>query len=274
MDFWWLIIPAAMYGGMPLVVKFSQKVSASPNIEAVDPSQWPENVAQTMSRVEHDLYALGFTITGRYKMTGAISNTETMLTMLVNYQSGDKAMITAIWGQANGVWNLGTHYTEFSTRFEDGHCFDTMNSATLGSFQRGPKDIKTQVPDVKEAAELWSLHRFVMAKHGAQGRKLVYDIKDTLAYFRRIWREGFEEQVKLGRFVSRGQIFQPSLIGAYAMTWGMLWPMVSIRTSQMKSRAAAIVSEWKQARVSPSSPLSQSPAENGIRIVPEIQNAF
>jgi hypothetical protein len=39
MDFWWLIIPAAMCSGMPLLVKFSQKVETLPKIEAVDPSQ-------------------------------------------------------------------------------------------------------------------------------------------------------------------------------------------------------------------------------------------
>jgi len=55
----------------------------------------------------------------------------------------------------------------------------------------------------------------------------------------------------------------------------MLWPMSAIRSAQLKSRAAVVVSEWKQASLSPSSPLSQSPGdENGIRVVPEIQNAF
>ncbi len=286
MDLWGFAIPAGIYLGMPLLVKFSQKVEAQPQIESIDPSQWPPVVAQTMSRVEHDLYNLGFTITARYQMVGAVSSTSTILTMLVNYQSGDKAMITAVWGQANGVWNLGTHYTEFSTRFADGHCFDTMNSATLSSFARGPKDIKTQVPQIKEAAELWSLHRFVMRKHDAQGEKLVYDIAHVRAYFGRIWRESFEEQVGFGRYNFNGKQFVPSFKGAYLMCWGIMWPMSAIRQAQLKSKSAAIVSEWKAGAMTPSptsqnaSPFSNSPQgetplrasateENRILIVPE-----
>lgn len=272
MEYLLLAVPAGIYLGMPLLIKFSQNVEASPQIDPVEPSQWPASVAQTMSRVEHDLYSLGFTITGRYQMASAMPNTGTMLTMLVNYKSGDKAMITAIWGQTDGVWTLGTLYTEFSTRFEDGHSFDTMNSATLGAFKRGPKDVKTQVPSVKDAAELWALHRYVMRKHGAKGRKLVYDIKDTLAYFRRIWRESFEEQVGFGRYTFNGTHFQPSFLGAYIMTWGLMWPMVWIRTAQMKARAAAIVREWKQ---SSESPLAESPFDDSrISIVPETQGSF
>jgi hypothetical protein len=267
MDLMLLAIPAGIYLGMPLLIKFGQNVDPNPPIETVDPSQWPANVKQAMSRAEHDLYALGFTITGRFQIGGAIPNTRTMLTMLVNYTSGDKAMITAIWGCANGVWNLGTLYTEFSTRFEDGHSFDTMNSAMVNSFKAGPKDIKTQAPNVKEAAELWSLHRYVMRQHGAQGRKLVYDAKDTLPYLRRIWRESFEEQMSFGRYVFNGRQFQPSFSGAYLMTWGQMWPMIWIRRAQMNSRAAALVREWKNSTATPAatSPFDQS----GIVIVPE-----
>ncbi|BCM91813.1 hypothetical protein IAD21_03689 [Abditibacteriota bacterium] len=250
MELFVIAIPAAIYFGTPLLIKFGEGMNANPTLMPVDPAQWPTSVAQTMSRVEHDLYAMGFSIVARFRMSNAANNTDTILTMLVNYKSGDKAMITAIWGNANGVWTLGTHYTEFSTRFEDGHCFDTMNSKTLGSFQRGPMDIKTQVPQLKEAADLWALHRFVMRKHNPAGRKIVYDMKDAETYLRRIWREGFQEQAKFGRFTEKGSRFQPTWKGAYLMTWALMWPMKWIRESQMNTRAQAIIREWRGQPVS------------------------
>ena len=245
MDLLIVAIPAAIYLGTPLLIKFGDGMNGNPTLLPVDPAQWPASIAQTMSRVEHDLYGMGFSIVARFRMPNGASNTDTLLTMLVNYKSGDKAMITAMWGNANGVWTLGTLYTEFSTRFEDGHCFDTMNSKTLGSFVRGAMDIKTQVPQVTEAAELWALHRFVMRQHNPSGRKIVYEMKDAETYLRRVWREGFQEQSKFGMFTERGTHFKPTWKGAYRMTWGLMWPMKWIRESQMQKRAQAIVAEWK-----------------------------
>jgi len=240
-----LVFSALYFLGLPLVIKFSANVKADPHFVPVDPSQWPLQVAQAIGRVEHDLYSMSFSIVARYRMPNATGNTDTLLTMLVNYQSGDKAMITAIWGQANGIWRLGTLYTEFSTRFEDGHCFDTMNSKTLSSFARSPLDVKTQVPQVQDAAELFALHRFVMSSRGMSGRKVVYDMKDAGLYLRRTWRESFEEQGKFGRYARSGDGFSPTFKGAYLMTWGQLPPISYIRNIQMKARAQKIVSEWK-----------------------------
>jgi hypothetical protein len=266
MEYLFLVaIATVAYLGFPLLIKFSQCCGMHPNIEPVSPSDWPPNVAQTMSRNEHDLYNLGFTITGRYKMRGSITDTFTILTMLVNYKTGDKAMITAIWSCTHGIWNLGTLYAEFSTRFEDGYSFDTFNSNVLQSFQVDRKCIKTQVPEIEVPSELWALHRYVMRKHNPQGRKLVYDIQQVDAYFHRMWREGFEEQVKFGRYTLDGTIFRPTFKGAYLMGWGLMWPMVWIRKILMKSQAAAIIKEWKAANILNDSPFD----ETRVVVVPE-----
>jgi len=254
-----LVVVTFYFLGLPLAIKFISAVNVSPSIVAVDPAQWPLQVAQTMSRVEHDLYALDFSIVARYRMTNAtgdtgstrynapnvMGNTDTLLTMLVNYQSGDKATITAIWCKAIEGWRLGALYTEFSTRFEDGHCFDTTNSKTLPVFARSPLDVKTKVPQIQEAAELFALHRFVMSQHGMSERKVVYDMKDAELYYRRTWRESFEEQSKFGRYARDGERFVPTFKGAYLMTWGLLPPMSWVRRGQMNGRAQKIVSEWK-----------------------------
>ena len=118
-----------------------------------------------------------------------------------------------------------------------------MNSKALGSFVSGPLDVKTQVPQIKEAAELWALHRFVMRKHNPQGRKIVYDMKDAEPYLRRVWREGFVEQAQFGMFAERGTRFLPTWKGAYRMTWGLMYPMKWVREAQLKSRAKEIIGE-------------------------------
>ena len=236
----------------PLIIMASMKIKAAPTIERMDPAQWPPAVAEEMRRHEHDLYNMGFEISERFSMVGAASNVATLLTMFIDRKSGDKAMLTAMWGQANGVWKLTTIYLEFSTRFRDGRCFDTMNSKQpTGTFVQGPQEVKTQVPQVKDARELYRVHLYIMRKNGATGgaaEKMTYPPGGAENYLKRIWRESHDEQVGFGRlnYNKTKELYTPTLPGAYLMTWRLLWPMSQIIRAKMNKKAAVIVAEMRQ----------------------------
>ena len=250
---------------LPLLIKFSQKTQGSPQLLSVDPAHWPVNIAEILRRYEHDLFNMGFEISDRVQMPNAMPNTDTILTMFVHRQTGEKAMLTAMFGLTNGVKKLGTLYLEFSSRYPDGRCFDTMNSSTLSSFQRAPGDVKTQVPQVKETANLLRVHRYMVRKGAPTGKPMVYPPGGARNYLLRIWREGFEEQVKFGRFEyhKRNDTFTPSWKGAYLMTWGILWPWGWIRKQQMEARAREVWDEVQTA--SGTAPLSPAPAPGAER---------
>ena len=243
---------AFLYLITPLIIKFSNVVKGSPTLERMDPAHWPPAVADEMRRHEHDLYNMGFEISERFSMTDATTNVANLLTMFIDRKSGDKAMLTAIWGLNNGVWKLKTIYLEFSTRMRDGRCFDTMNSQVpMGTFQRGPQDVKTQVPQIKDARELYRVHLFVMRKHGvADGaaEKMTYPPGGAENYLRRIWRESHDEQVAFGRFKynKARDVFTPTWKGAYFMTWRMLFPISSVIRAKMNRNAQEIVAQMRQ----------------------------
>ena len=252
----WLWVPLAIYALAPILIKFSMKTQGAPQLLAVDPAQWPPQIAETLRRHEYDLYNMGFEISDRLAMPNAMPNTSTILTMLVNRTSGEKAMITAIFGTANGITTLGTLYVEFSSRYPDGRCFDTINSPKLSSFACAPTDVKTRVPQVQNSADLLRVHRFMLRKHNAQGQPVTYPPGGARNYLLRVWREGFEEQVKFGRFQHRAgnDTFVPSWKGAYLMTWGELWPVTVIRRQQMLRRAAEVWTQVQAADASVQSP--------------------
>lgn len=243
---------AFLYLVTPILIKFSNVVQGAPKLERMDPAHWPPAVANEMRRHEHDLYNMGFEISERFSMTGATTNVANLLTMFIDRKSGDKAMLTAMWGQVNGVWKLNTIYLEFSTRFRDGRCFDTMNSQVpLGTFVRGAQDVKTQVPQVKEARELYRVHRYVMRKHGATGgaaEKVTYPPGGAENYLRRVWRESHDEQVGFGRFNynKAKDVYTPTWKGAYLMTWRLLWPISRIVRARMNRNATALLAEMRQ----------------------------
>ena len=241
---------AFLYLVTPIIIKFSNVVKGAPTLERMDPAHWPPAVADAMRRHEHDLYNMGFEISERFSMVGATNNTATLLTMFIDRKSGDKAMLTAIWGLANGVWKLGTLYLEFTTRMRDGRCFDTMNSQVpTGTFQSAATDVKTQVPQITEARELYRVHQYVMRKHGVTGAadKMTYPPGGAENYLRRIWREGHEEQVAFGRFNYNKEkdVFTPTWKGAYLMTWRMLWPVSRFVRARMNRQAREVVAEMQ-----------------------------
>ena len=243
---------AFLYLITPIIIKFSNVVKGSPTLERMDPAHWPPAVADAMRRHEHDLYNMGFEISERFSMTGATTNVANLLTMFIDRKSGDKAMLTAMWALNNGVWKLTTIYLEFSTRFRDGRCFDTMNSQVpLGTFVRGAHDVKTQVPQIKDARELYRVHLYVMRKHGASGgaaEKVAYPPGGAENYLRRIWRESHDEQVAFGRFNYNADkdVFTPTWKGAYLMTWRMLWPNSRIIRAKMNRNAQEVVAQMRQ----------------------------
>ena len=243
---------AFLYLVSPIIVKISNVVKASPTLERMDPAHWPPAVANEMRRHEHDLYNMGFEISERFSMTGAAPSVANLLTMFVDRKSGDKAMLTAIWALNNGVWKLTTIYLEFSTRFRDGRCFDTLNSQVpLGTFVRGPQDVKTQVPQIKDARELYRTHLYVMRQHGASGNaaeKVTFPPGGAENYLRRIWRESHDEQVKFGRYVynQSKDVYTPSWKGAYLMTWRMLWPFSRVVRAKMNRNAQVLVAQMRQ----------------------------
>jgi hypothetical protein len=171
--------------------------------------------------------------------------------MLVNRQTGDKAMVTAALG--HGVTQIQTCYVEFSTRFETGEVFNTLNSSELNAFRPGPKTTRTQVPLLGDPHVLYELHRFVMSKHGAGGRKVLYEPGEALDYLARFaFIKSYEQQVERGwlYYDEGGDCYRPTLKGAYLMTWGLLQPFKAFRKSALHRRARQILEEFGQARAS------------------------
>lgn len=243
-----LIIAAVYFLGLPLVIYFTQRMKAHPRLQLIDPMSFPDQVRDYLARVSNELVAQGFTVAAYIMMPDPAPNIQNYLVMFINRETGDKAMATAIFANANGITQLGTRYVEFNTRYEDGRCFDTMNSSTLGAFQKRPQDAKTQLPNVQDAVILYRIHQFILRK-APGGQKMGYEPAETLDYLQRILVESYDEQVKFGRlfFDRNADTYRPTFKGAYLMTWGLLWPMTAFRKARMHREARRVLSEFEAA---------------------------
>ncbi|HVF84909.1 MAG TPA: hypothetical protein VM821_02925, partial [Abditibacteriaceae bacterium] len=127
----WLL--ALIYIGLPLLILFSQKMQANPQFVPIDPSNTPADATRYFSSVVPELEKDGFRVSASLGMPNQVPNVRVFLVMLINRGTGDKAMVTLMTPDEGSA----TLYTEFSTRFESGQCFDTLNSPTLSAFQTG-----------------------------------------------------------------------------------------------------------------------------------------
>jgi hypothetical protein len=244
------LIPA-YYLGIPLIIRLQQQFPAHPTLTELDFEILDPSLARFLMTRTKALFTLGFDEPTLVHIPDLAPQVTTYLIMLVNRQTGDKAMVTALVGR--GPVPLQTLYLEFSTRFENGQVFDTNNSSELGAFPPTPLTIRTKVPTVNDPKELYQLHTFVMSKHGVRASKVLYEPGRALDYLvGYVLTQPFEQQIKRGwLYYDQGRdCYRPTLKGSYLIAWGLMWPFKGLRTMALQRRERRILEEFDHAPAS------------------------
>jgi hypothetical protein len=236
-----------LYFVAPLIILVSQRMKADPALNEIDVRSLPPKAWEYLYNNVQAVMNVGFKPIAYLAMPSPVTNVRTYLALLVNPDTDDKAMVTTIFAD-DGFTENSTLYVEYSTRFESGRVFDTLNSKTLQSFPREARQVRTQTPSIKDPGELFRLHQWVMAQHGAKEPKVKYDFNETpAAFIKRILNESYEKQVKRGWLVYNPSdlSFRPSFMGAYLMTWGLLWPISMFRKMTMSAEEAKVLRQFR-----------------------------
>jgi hypothetical protein len=237
------VLAGAFYGGAPVAIRYAVKMHPKPDYQALRPEELPPEVWRYLSGTVEKLQAMGFT-PGAY-VTLSDSPSRTYLVLLQNREAGDRAMVTAMFGRSVDGWKLFSCHLEFSTRYDDERCFNTNNASALGAFAPGPKDVTTRLPGVNNSLRLYRIHRRILAAHPG-GRPVVYEDGEALAYITGIFRRSYEEQASLGMVYldARAGRYRPTWKGAFRMTWGLIWPVSSVRRYQIRRDARALLASF------------------------------
>lgn len=232
----------------PLIILASQKMAARPDCEELQMHSLEPRLAQFIMDKTNALFALGFDEPALIHMSNPAPGVNAYLIMLVNRPQGDKVMVTALVGDAG--LRIQTWYVEFSTRYDNDHCVDTLNSSELSAFQQGPQNIRTQVPSVTDVDELYRLHQFKMKNSGITGRKVLYEPGHAVEYLLKYAiKKGYDEQVTKGwlRYDAAEDCYRATIKGAYLMTWGLLQPIKMFRAMAMRQQEKITLAEFHKA---------------------------
>ena len=246
---WLLLLIPAYYLVVPVIVGLQQRYPATPVLNKLELDELDSPFTKFLITQSKALFELGFdepTIVQIPELSHIVS---AYLIMLVNRQSGDKAMITALW-TSHGLVPLKARCVEFSTRFEGGEVFDTHNISQPLAFPPDPLAVRTQVPMLKDPRELYQLHTYVMNKHDVSGKKILYEPGEALEYLIRfVLIKPYKEKVTRGwmYYDQQSDNFRLTLRGAYRVSWGLMQPFKALRAMALKRRARRILKEFHEA---------------------------
>ena len=131
--FWLLVFIPVFYLGMPLLIRSQQRLRRHPTLEVLSLKTMDPELANYLMTHARALFKLGFGEPTLVYVPDAVPNVRAYLIMLVNRQSGDKAMVTVLTGESD-AGQLKATYLEFSTRFDSEELFNTLNSSELSAF--------------------------------------------------------------------------------------------------------------------------------------------
>jgi hypothetical protein len=136
-------------------------------------------------------------------------------------------------------------FTELVTRLGDGdhRGLTTNNSTQPTAFAPVPGRTLHRLPGERDLRRLLRVHRALVARAGVPpAPSRLADVGPERLLAESTARE-MAAQVAAGYLVAAGDHYRPTWRGAFTMTWRLLWPIKSLRESQVRRRAAALLRE-------------------------------
>jgi hypothetical protein len=245
------IVAAFMYIGGPLLIYFSHRQTAQPNLVPFQPGSTPlpANVDQFFHATSWALAQQGFEIVTGMFLPSQIENVIVALIFLVNRQEKDGAICVAMHNNAPGM-NQTMFHVEFVTRYRGGRVVQTNNAESLSAFPIPPECTNSYLPSVKDPVQLYRVHQAMCRLHGGGVKIVKLDEQyagDALRYMADAIVEELEAATKAGymRLVAADGVYRPTAFGAIKMTYGELWPYKGVRLRWRAHRERELLAELR-----------------------------
>lgn len=254
----WVVVPIVLVFtyviGTPILIYLTHKQAADPSILELDPkSELPPDIRPHFVTARESLSGLGFEYLGTYALPSQVSNVRAVLSVHLNRKEYCSAVSVLLFGQVEKTWKAMHDYTEFETKFRDGTAIDTNNSSQVVAYPAPDGLFRTQHPDLKRCEDLFTIHQAAVETR-AQGRDrdlelfsryngnvsqyLASDLRQELSFAQecgylslRGTADSSTATANPYQTPSQPGVYQPTLKGAYLMTWCELFPFRQLRNA-------------------------------------------
>jgi hypothetical protein len=243
------LIAAFVYLGGPLLIYFTHKQAARPNLVAFKPgvTPLPADVDQYFHATSWALAQQGFEVVTGMFLPGQVEGVVAALIFLVNRQEQDAAIAVTLHQQTPGMSTTLFH-CEFVTRYRDGRVVQTNNAQPLNAFPIPARCTNSYLPSVCDPVDLYRLHQALCRQRQAGPKVLLLDERyggDAVRYVADSIIEELEEATSAGvmRLDEAGGVYRPTLKGAVRMTYGELWPTKGFRLRRRARRERELLAD-------------------------------
>lgn len=246
---YWLLVPVllAPYWLGPIVVWLTRRAGARPQFEPFVPArhQVPPDVAAVLQESCDALAGEGFRVVADLFLTGQVKRVSTRAVLLETAATAEVALAVAAFSAARPA-RLVACYVELPTKFRDGRSVSVNNNPRAGAFTPARSRIVVRFPDVRDPARLYRIKRAYLARRYGGVKRVPFEHQgDPARFLSEAMVRELEEQVETGMWWRDdvAQVFRPTFVGAWVMSWRLLPPFRAIRTARLRRRAAALLKE-------------------------------
>lgn len=225
---------ALTYGGLPLLLYFVFRLKSPTTVLLFQPEalQLPKEVLAYVVPAGKQLKGLGFQPIAHFCLPDLVQNAKSISAMWVNAETLEAALVNCIFAQGGGV-EVKNFHVEFVTRFRDGSCVMTNNTAELSAFCSPSNHYTIKFWDIQDVNRLHRLHGLLCHQLGHAPKKLTVAEDyhgDVESYINQeVIRVPAEYQVERGRFRRVPEGYAMTVFGAFLMGWQEVWPFKLLR---------------------------------------------
>ena len=220
-----LLLIGSLYLGAPILVWLQQRQPANPRLTPYGRDLQDPNFS-FLTTTAAQLQSLGFELIGYFGLLGQTKNVNVFLAYLIHRRNGDCGLAVMMATPAGVV----TQLVEFATRFVDQSSVTTGNSKTPGVYVRPRGKPVYRFPWITDPIRLYQFHQQLILRDKPG---LAKDVPQSGAETERLldgMRREMQDQLapRILRLDVRSNTYRPTLLGAFRITWSLLFPVKQI----------------------------------------------
>lgn len=227
------------YFAVPIILKRTQYINASPQRLLIDKHSLPQQVREYFDQTEPELHALGFKHIGYIHIPDLTDIQDWYHALYVHMEHDDSAALYYMSQTMPNDKIENFTFIEFNTTFTDGSEISITTSPVADMPGICPNKHLLQIPVEVPLAQLYQLHTQLKIFYGGGQQGCLADESEILNEIQHTMTQLMKCAAEAGYqyYDSENNCYRPTWKGAIALGWVNIFPWNKLHQARIKHRA-------------------------------------